>query len=252
MRYIIILLLLIEAANAQPMRFFQGAVGQFAPIVQRGLSVNVDAGLSTSYNNAGGASWFTTNSSGSLAFTGGTPSFSTANSGALIFNGTSQGAYFINGSGAVQIPFTLNVWFKTNNTNSCNVWAFKTNQSSSPLTWIRMAISPTNKYIEMANNGGSISFINNTTVVTMGVWYNECVTITASTISLYENGSLLQTATNSTFSSLSGFNYGELGYLSGYGQYMGANISSYSLYNVALTSTEITQNFNALRSRYGL
>jgi hypothetical protein len=252
MKVIIFILCLIGTAYAQPMRFFTGAMAQYPPIVKRGLTINVDAGVSTSYNNSLSSFWNFTNNSSSLSFVGSSvPSFSTSNNGSLLFNGTNQGAYYYNASGAVQIPFTVNLWFKLNNSNSCNIFDFKTNQSFTPLTWIRMSTS-SNKYIELVNNGGSISTISIPTAFTIGVWYNVCVTVTSSTISLYENGTLLQSTANSTFSSLSGFNYAELAYISGYTLFMSANISSYSVYNVELNTTEITQNFNALRSRYNL
>jgi hypothetical protein len=42
------------------------------------------------------------------------------------------------------------------------------------------------------------------------------------------------------------------GYLNGVTNYFNGYIGAWKIYNRALTSTEVTQNFNALRGRYGV
>ena len=55
-------------------------------------------------------------------------------------------------------------------------------------------------------------------------------------------GSLLQTVNGE-------FNVGRFG---SYGAYIAASISNATVYNRALSATEVSQNFNALRGRYGI
>jgi hypothetical protein len=67
---------------------------------------------------------------------------------------------------------------------------------------------------------------------------------------LYLNGVLLATTAYTTSISTSG-----IGRISGYdngGEIWNGNISSVMIYNRALTATEVLQNYNATKSRFGL
>ena len=140
----------------------------------------------------------------------------------------------------------------------------------------KRAASPTNALQGQAGfgSGGSISIknssnyvadvysanstryvINITTAGSMtsyeNVWVNLCVTVNGATVKTYLNGVLINTQAMDT--TIKAFTSEIFGLGAGYGYYrMQGDISIASVYNRALTDSEIQQNFNAHRGRYGI
>ncbi len=84
-------------------------------------------------------------------------------------------------------------------------------------------------------------------------WINLVVTRTGSTISMYANNNLIATATNSTvFGTATGnLNIGIDG--NNTSEPFSGRISNVTIYkNKGLSAAEVSQNFNALRGRYGI
>jgi hypothetical protein len=77
------------------------------------------------------------------------------------------------------------------------------------------------------------------------------VTSTAATAYLCR-ASGITTATNAVSHTSSVLNDIKIAWDDATARYFNGNISVAMLYNRALTSTEVTQNFNALRGRYGI
>ena len=95
-------------------------------------------------------------------------------------------------------------------------------------------------------------FTINTTIA-LNTWVNIQMVHSVSTSrnELYINGSLV--GSNTTYQDTSGnHSYLVVGRSSGGTLYANFNLSNYMTYNRALSSAEVTQNFNALRGRYGL
>jgi hypothetical protein len=108
------------------------------------------------------------------------------------------------------------------------------------------------------NIGGSQRTIQTATNLPLNTWYHATFTTTFdgtnTTMRIYTNG--VETASG-VFAGAQG-NYGTSynftigdGYQSNWYQYQG-RISKVGIYNRALSATEVQQNFNALRSRFGL
>jgi hypothetical protein len=84
----------------------------------------------------------------------------------------------------------------------------------------------------------------------LNTWYNVVYTAQGSTANLYENGVLVKTSGYVTPGTPAGSKF----YIgaSGIGENSNSNIAAIQTYNRALTQAEITQNFNALRGRFGI
>ena len=83
-----------------------------------------------------------------------------------------------------------------------------------------------------------------------GTWGFYCITYDGSNIKIYRNSVYEGSqATTGTADWTNGFNIGN--YAGSAYWYQGL-ISNISMYNRALTSAEVKQNFNALRGRYGI
>jgi hypothetical protein len=105
-------------------------------------------------------------------------------------------------------------------------------------------------------NGPNASINGGTTpVLTMGQWYNITGTMNAGGSSMYLNGTLVGTG-----GGLGGGNMisnpNAVVYLGGDVRYdfrfMNGAIAAIHIYNTALTAGQVSQNFNALRGRFGI
>ena len=103
--------------------------------------------------------------------------------------------------------------------------------------------------------GGTWLFQQGTTVLSNNTWYylSMVYDYAASTWSGYINGKAEFSVAKSGTLSVTSF-YGYIGYTPEVGEQAAFNgkISAIQIYNRALSATEVLQNFNALKGRYGL
>ena len=103
-------------------------------------------------------------------------------------------------------------------------------------------------------SGGNFSANASTYPISLNTWYQVCVTYDPSsrTCQLWFNGALLYTQTNATFippTSSDGLNIGASP--QGCTSLLG-KMAIFKQYNYALSASEISQNFTALRGRFGI
>jgi hypothetical protein len=104
-------------------------------------------------------------------------------------------------------------------------------------------------------SGQGLTNLSTTTssYITTGVWYQVVGTFTAGSRKLYINGSLVNSDTQSGT-----INTGQAGI--GLGSFGGGNtgyqfngdLAIVKAYNVELSASQVLQNFNALRGRFGI
>ena len=91
--------------------------------------------------------------------------------------------------------------------------------------------------------------------VSLNTWYHAVMTVDSSGIKFYLNASLVGsngwTGTAQAPTTTTPLRIGFYPYNSG-GFYYDGQISQVSIYNKALTASEVQQNFNALKGRYGI
>jgi hypothetical protein len=112
------------------------------------------------------------------------------------------------------------------------------------------------------NSSGQIAFGAGTSEVTVsgsivntGTWSNVSVTRVKSSglISLYVNGSLSNSGTGNAGNTLNSNSKIKIGSGDDYPSFsFGGSIANVQIYNRALSRDEITQNFNATKTRFGL
>ena len=225
-------------------------------IVTTNLVLNLDAGNTSSYSGSG-TTWtdISGNSNNGTLING--PTFNSGNGGSIVFDGTND---------YVNIPNATTLNPVNNFTLSC--WVNVTSLASPFLGIIdKYAFTTLNTgyNIDIPNGGGGkptsrFRFINSTNTyyeaiatntLSIGSWYNVVGVYDSSNIYLYVNNSLESTTActgNNTSSS-------DPIRLAGDGistNYTPCKISNTMLYNRALSVSEISQNFNALKNRYGL
>ena len=85
-------------------------------------------------------------------------------------------------------------------------------------------------------------------ILTVGQWY-MLTGVQGTTLDIYINGVLGQSIATDVSVTTNTVN---LGRYQGFGRQLNGNISTTQIYNRALTAAEISQNYNALRNRFGL
>lgn len=224
-------------------------LGHSPRIATDGLIGYWDAGNTRSYPGSG-TTW--TDLSGN-AITGtltNGPTFSSTNGGSIVFDGTNDvvtaTTTAINRNDDQEI--TVSCWIKPNRTSG-QYSVFCTNRSNdnSIYNWI----------FYQHTTGGEISFHGDsqnrsTYVPVAGVWINVVNTVTSGRVStLYVNGVSRYVVTGYTYGNGTPGRLGIGADPGGFEAYSG-NIALVSIYNRALSSSEVSQNFNALRGRFGI
>jgi hypothetical protein len=215
--------------------------------VTSGLILNLDAGNITSYPGSG-TTWYDlsgNNNNGTL--TNG-PTFSSVNGGVIVFDGTNDYVDVGNKTITLNSGFTVDTWIKLNSNNRQQGF-FGINSYPSYITDFYMDTD--NKMRFEFGISGTVSNVYSYQAFNTISWYNVVGTVTNSLISLYINGTFENSASVSfTINQISG-NI-SIGSYNASTLCSSANISINKLYNRALTVTEIQQNFNATKTRFGV
>ena len=226
------------------------------PIVTNGLVLSLDAGNSKSYPGSGTA-WSDLSgnrNTGTLANFGSQTIYNSNGGGNIVFDGTNDYVDFgILSSINNLTTFTVDFWFKTNNAATEQFFISTTNAAGTK-GW----------HVEMFNNKVLLQvypltyYRQSNTILSSNVWYHVSVTYLSSTnVLIYINGAVTSTTDTggSTFTfTASDYNTLFSYYAPGVGSKLpfNGNLAGLKLYNRALSASEITQNYNALKSRFNL
>jgi len=214
-------------------------------VVQDGLVLNLDAGASTSYPGSG-TSWTDLSGNGNNGTLVNGVGYDSDNGGSLTFDGVND---YISGSISTLANWSISLWHLSKDITSQVVfYPFSCNTGSS-----KSGLGFGGTYaLETINRwyfyDGTTIFSNSNTSITTNVWYNLVVTKNSTTYNLYTNGSF-----SYSFSGveISYTNY-NIGRRTDDVWYSKGDNAQASIYNRALTASEISQNFNALRGRFGI
>ena len=219
----------------------------YPAIVTDGLVFNLDAGFTPSYPT-NGTTWYDLSSNVNNGTLTNGPTFNSANSGSIVFDGVDD---------RVSSPYTTNfdswtleailqpnglqtgagiIFFRGNNANGMN---FLYNQTGLKVTFHWKDLPSTFLW-----DGGP--------TLTDNTWTHLLMTVNPTIAKFYVNG-VLNSSLSGTYNNtgtVSDLNVG-LDNCCG-SRYFKGKIAKSSIYNRELTSTEVLQNFNAIKGRFGL
>ena len=214
-------------------------------IVTDGLVFALDAANKKSYPGSG-TTWSDLSGNGNNGTLVNGPTFDSGNGGSIVFDGTND---YISTQLTCGTTFTWSVWFNTDVVSSGyrNIIAIP-----SPNYMLMLLDDNTTSmgfWTPDGLGGGSLNMDS----ISSNTWYNAVFVREGNSITngykTYLNGVFKGQANTGTWSSS---DYVWLGGRSGISQYLNGNISNVQIYTKALSSTEVTQNYNALKSRFGL
>ena len=220
-----------------------GRIAYTGNIVRDGLVLLLDAAKKDSYPGSGTV-WNDISGNGNNGTLTNGPLFNSDNNGNILFDGTND-----------YIPIsTFNFPFESS-AGTLSGWA-KTNTITGSYRWIVSygnAASGQSRFIGI--NGSTYFFggyANDITAlgVPLSTWFNMVGVYNGTQAMLYVNGVLVSGPTAKSWNTVS--NTAQLGRQTNALEYWNGNISNVQIYNRALSVAEVSQNFNALRGRYGI
>lgn len=227
--------------------------------IRSGSILYLDAAQLRSYSGSG-ATWFDLSGNGNNGTLTNGPTFNSGNGGSLVFNGTNQYATVADNTSLRPTSFSIDVWFRP---TSFNTYTGIITKPATTAPWtppflsylIRINLTGTQLECSTSTGGTYRQFTVNYTFVA-NTLYNVTFTFNSATGAavIYLNGSVLSSPTT-TAGSISyaaqpvilGADYGA----SPVGEYFPGNIYNARIYNRVLSATEVLNNFNAVKSRFG-
>ncbi len=211
-------------------------------IVTDGLQVFLDAGNVRSYSGTGNTAFDLSGTGNTSALTNG-PTFNSSNLGAFVLDGTND---------YILVKSQANILSKTAYTKLA--WFYVTSFSTSN-NIISGGFSGQHAFWLFASNrlyaghNGNWSTVTGGTTLSLSTWYHGAVTYNNSTgWVLYLNGAQDGTSVDTTtFTGNQEISIGSYGT----GNNFTGRIASVQVYNRVLSASEIVQNYNATKRRYG-
>ena len=224
-------------------------------ILTDGLFMHLDAGNPSSYPGSG-TTWSDLVGSNDATLVNG-PTFESGNGGYIQFDGTNDRADIgITYPANYTIHIALLASQRANHAKEAILDQGATGRTNPVRFWKRSATYPSNgpgnfkiQHGSLFTSPGAIS----TTTIQDNTWYVVTATYDGTDLKMYVNGSLEDTESASAHGNDAGASLAD--HPASFGSSMQVNqmgVGELAIYNTALTATEVTANFNAVKSRYGL
>jgi len=227
-----------------------GRISYYGGIVTNGLVLNLDAAKRDSYPGVGTA-WndISGNQNNGTLVNG--PTYSSTNGGSIVFDGSND---YVKppASTTLQLTnFTLSSWVRINIQN-INQYIVDTSTNNAFGLGYSYRVNSANKIRFWAYNANDN--LNSNTTILPNIWYNISVTYndTSKLQSIYVNGIFDISNTHTSLFVVSNVTNLQIGGSVILGGYLNGNISNVLIYNRALSASEILQNYNATKGRFGL
>jgi hypothetical protein len=217
-------------------------------IVRSGLVLALDAADKNSYPGTG-TTWRDLSGNNNTGTLTNGPTFSGANLGTIVFDGVDDYSSVAT-SGLVSSVISMDIWFNVNSSKQYSAL---------------IGSNVTEKYEMLIKAGGAIevslstnNYMQYNNILSLNTWTNIVVTAVSGTQwKMYKNGADLGSPTlyvgtwQVSGASISNFDLGRIRNDVATFAYSG-NISTVRIYNRALSATEVLQNYNATKTRFGL
>jgi hypothetical protein len=216
-------------------------------VIDDGLVLALDAGNHISYPGSGTV-WTDLSGRGNNGTLTNGPTYNSENGGSLVFDGSDDYVLTSTNTAFGTGNFTIDIWFKPNGSQSTN----------SSLLCIASGLASTNWQIDFSSNILRFFVDNTPTLVTStytvsDTWANVTVvreSTSTNGLKIYINGELnIQGTVANNFSQVVGY---RIGINRGLSVPFRGNIAITRVYNIPFTQSDVLQNYNATKGRFGL
>ena len=169
------------------------------------------------------------------------------------FDGTNEEIITSDNINQANLPLTYECWVRTANGYSPSgyVSLMSTYDPNPEGFWI--LLNPTNAYVTAGNDGST--FHVSSTSVNDGEWHHVVATLDIPNVRIYVDGvdvGGLNNAPNNIIPSTRFVRIGSMSINGSSDRFLDGDIGEARIYNRALSSTEVSQNYNATRAKYGV
>lgn len=215
---------------------------EYPSIVTSGCILNLDSNFTVSYPLVFN-SWYDLTGNGNTGLLNNGVFYDDLLRGSFLFNGTNQ---YVSFSATTNIPvgnsnYTISTWFKPSSLGDKGLVGWGNYNTSNEVNALRLSSSGIVNYWWDNNLSVNYSF-------TLNNWYNAVSTFDGTTRSIWINGTLIGSDTPSGHNVPYSTNL-TIGVTNTI-EFFEGNIGEVQIFNRALSSTEITKNYNALLPRY--
>jgi hypothetical protein len=216
---------------------------EYPTIVTSGCVLNLDSNFPPSYPLTFDT-WYDLTGNGNTGLLNNGITYNSALRGSLLLNGSNQ---YVSFSATTDIPvgnsnYTISVWFNPSTTSGDRgLVGWGNFGTPNQVNALKITSSGLVNYWWANDLQANYSF-------TIGDWYNAVATFDGTTRSLWINGSLISSDTPVGHNVPYSTNL-EIGVTNGI-EFFGGNMGEVQIFNRALSSTEVYDNYNALYPRY--
>jgi hypothetical protein len=231
----------------------------YESIVTDGLVLNLDAGFVSSYP-ATGSTWYDLGSNGYNGTLTNGPTFNSNWNGSIVFDGTDD--YVITSNTTYNFStnanFTYCAWIYPGFSSTSNTGRAVIDFTGPGPGFLRSYLrwegfsSTLGFYFDIAAGGGSAWYTIVIPTFSANTWHHLCfVHDSSNTGTFYFDGAAVSTLRGVANAVTVTNNKITIGYGAVNSYYWAGRISNVQIYNKALTASEISQNYNAQKGRYG-
>jgi hypothetical protein len=218
-------------------------------IITTGMILNLDASNPTSYSGTG-TTWIDLVAGNNGTLING-PTYDSTNGGSILFDGVNDRVSTFPSKLPDTSSKTIDVWFKSTSSVRQGLCGTRTNNGIAS-GWVFTINRTTSGRLSYFHTGSGVAEFS--AGITTNTWYNAVVTHDSTTgiAKVYLNGTLLGSSnvgsiTSSTYNGVIGDEDETISSCPFKG-----NIPKVTMYSRVLSDTEVLQNFNATKSRFGL
>lgn len=228
-----------------------GIIDSGQKIVTNGLVLHLDAAQLRSYPGSG-TTWTDLSGNGNNGTLTNGPTFDSNNGGSIVFDGAND---YVQVTGSITVSTaTLIVWLYRNGTQgNFDGILFSRSSNVTGMGFGDVNFSSVNN-IQYTWNGAANTYQWKSNLIPPDLAWSMCViSVAASSATAYLcQNSGITSATNNVSHGSSTLDVINIGRDSFSTRYISGRIGQSLIYNRALSATEVEQNFNATKSRFGL
>ena len=223
-----------------------GLIPDLAPVVTTGLQLYLDAGNASSYSGSGTA-WNDLSGNGRNGTLTNGPTYSATNGGSIVFDGTND---YVQCTGSLTVTAATFVTWIRRNGNQGQYDGILFSRGTS-VTGMNLQVS--NQVAYTWNDAVNTYSWQSGLIVPDATWCMIAVSVTSTAATAYLcQTSGITTSTNTVSHTSSVLNDIKIAWDDAAARYFNGNIAIAQIYNTALSSGEISQNFQADRGRFGV
>ena len=232
-------------------------------IVTDGLVFAVDAANRKSYVDGSGT-WYDLSGNGNDGTLTNGPTFDSGNVGSIVFDGVDDVVIAgpSNSIGASLSSATWSAWFKSTNTTSIGyISSLKRLPSGTASSLFSIVLNrldssltvDSGRLMILTNDGSNFQYLSYDGGYNDGNWHNVVGVVSPTSRVLYVDGQSITSDSNGGIANVTDNTEPiTIGAFTNNDLFLDGSISNVAFYNRALSASEITQNYNALKSRFGL